>query len=685
LRYNVLRSNSDSLFYPPNIVLTGISIHGFQTGEIVIVNRDGNPLPFSSQTDISAQLRDPLPLSEIASISLGNSTKKDVSATVTLLMRQMGTFVPLDVPINMSSNPGVNKVIGFDHSTQANNNLIAHLQANQSHYSRAIFRSLDSSSLALLLSPYKYRNKPLAQVVDPAPVTITGNYIVFRMHVNPNPNTENEEEIEWEEWLTEHGVDLNKPTINSEMVALPSAGVFAEAVLGRFNSAEKLDVTRFWNWQDSPLPIQAPEIAPIQMGSRGQPEDLKPGQFSQPLVNIVSPTSLPDPTGMAATISAIANGNMFRDMSGLAATIGLAKSGLAAASEGATAAGSQAGANMATAAQFATDLLKTAAAVASLGMGAPALGLGAASSNISNQGAKINHGKSLDQRDAEQSVNGGGSSQPSISNNTPGAAGNISNGNGNNSSSSPGLTTSNEKQAFNQSVWGETGQSKGDLTKDILQSTSFGSLRRSEAGDLPVFFSDFITSGNSQTFHIGLGIHPFYPALMNNSAEIVFQGDSAYNYSKYDAFRIKQQARVRSWQFVQSIWSLIYQETELSDDDPDTQKQVITWNNNRPEFRTYDSPGFAQGNPAKTLNVGDGVFSDEKALQVVVKQYSQTWVEGLTSSGWERISDKLQWISIQWVKRTNPSAKWQKTAGTKIRHGLDTMMEFNTSPTEITL
>lgn len=35
-------------------------------------------------------------------------------------------------------------------------------------------------------------------------------------------------------------------------VALPTKGVLGEAVLGRCPSAEKIDLTRFWNWKDSP-------------------------------------------------------------------------------------------------------------------------------------------------------------------------------------------------------------------------------------------------------------------------------------------------------------------------------------------------------------------------------------------------------------------------------------------------
>jgi outer membrane protein OmpA-like peptidoglycan-associated protein len=42
-------------------------------------------------------------------------------------------------------------------------------------------------------------------------------------------------------------------------VALPTRGVLGEAVLGNCASAEKIDLTRFWNWKDSPIE-QAPDI-----------------------------------------------------------------------------------------------------------------------------------------------------------------------------------------------------------------------------------------------------------------------------------------------------------------------------------------------------------------------------------------------------------------------------------------
>lgn len=49
-------------------------------------------------------------------------------------------------------------------------------------------------------------------------------------------------------------------------IALPTKGVLGEAVLGHCPSAEKIDLTRFWNWQDSPGD-EATQIAPVTMPS----------------------------------------------------------------------------------------------------------------------------------------------------------------------------------------------------------------------------------------------------------------------------------------------------------------------------------------------------------------------------------------------------------------------------------
>ncbi len=122
----------------------------------------------------------------------------------------------------------------------------------------------------------------------------------------------------WGDLLRDRDIDFRKQDVR--LVPIPTGGVFAEAVLGRSNSAEKLDITRFWNWQDSPIPLQPPEIAAISTGTRATPDTLTPGQLGAPVLNLMGPTQLPDPAGLSAVLGALANGNMFRDMSGLAGT-----------------------------------------------------------------------------------------------------------------------------------------------------------------------------------------------------------------------------------------------------------------------------------------------------------------------------------------------------------------------------
>ena len=121
--------------------------------------------------------------------------------------------------------------------------------------------------------------------------------------------------------------------------------MFAEAVLGRFNSAEKIDLKRFWNWQDSPIPDAAPEIAAIRAASRAQAEGLMPGQLGAPVVSIQAPAALPAAAGVAPMLAAIQN-SAFRDMSGVAQTAALAQAAAQGSGAAATAAGGQAARNL---------------------------------------------------------------------------------------------------------------------------------------------------------------------------------------------------------------------------------------------------------------------------------------------------------------------------------------------------
>lgn len=106
------------------------------------------------------------------------------------------------------------------------------------------------------------------------------------------------------------------PVASVSTILAPTGGLFCEAVLGRSNSAEHIDLERFFNWQDSPIPNAAPQIGTVSTDSRFQtPADLSvtnPGGN----LTIIGPQALPDPTGLSASLAAIQKGDIFRDVSG---------------------------------------------------------------------------------------------------------------------------------------------------------------------------------------------------------------------------------------------------------------------------------------------------------------------------------------------------------------------------------
>ncbi|MGK9486325.1 hypothetical protein [Bacillus tropicus] len=470
----VVLPNSDSIFLSDDTVITGLLVRDGSVTKIEAKVR-GENTKIGLGTD-GVSLSRTLPITEIESIHIVSGKKEEQTITLVLQCNYLGAVFPLSIKIRLVGGNETQEVIHFG-AVRANKELIEHLNANKLHYSQAIYRSLDASNLALLLSPYSYRGKPLVQLIDPTPVTISGNYLVFKMHASDfDVDADGRETLsEWGQWLKDHGID--KTHFKTDLIPLPSGGVFAEAVLGRYNAAEKLDMTRFWNWQDSPIPIVAPEIAPVEMNSRGTTEELKPGQLGAPVVSIVNPTSLPDPTSLATVLQAIQNGNMFRDMSGIAATMGLAQAGITAASQGATNAGAQAGTNMATTTKFVSDMVKTAASLAAMGIGGPLGGaaaggvlgsIGSSGGNISNAGAMINQGRSMAERATSGNTtnNVSDTSKPGGIQENGGVGGMQPNLSNNSSSGSVG-SDDFEAQAFNRALWGTAGSSQGEIIKTL--------------------------------------------------------------------------------------------------------------------------------------------------------------------------------------------------------------------------
>ncbi|MER6304440.1 hypothetical protein [Streptomyces sp. NPDC001657] len=106
-----------------------------------------------------------------------------------------------------------------------------------------------------------------------------------------------------------------EPARSEQLVSLPTRGVFAEAKLGHCNSAEVIDNTRFWDWQKSPDPDSAPQIAPVSTASREVVVSTTPSGLPASAVTIVQPPQAPDPVGMAAALQLLGKGDIFRDES----------------------------------------------------------------------------------------------------------------------------------------------------------------------------------------------------------------------------------------------------------------------------------------------------------------------------------------------------------------------------------
>jgi len=196
--------------------------------------------------------------------------------------------------------------------------LLAHLKDHSAHYGRAIAFSRDALERAAELDAIMLTDgSTVLAKVENRPIEVIGEYMAY-------PGTDRTWKDKIVASLDEDQSD--DAVVDERLVALPTRGVFAEAKLGHCNASELIDNTRFWDWQQSPIPRLAPEIAPITaVTPQAQQPTLGATPFPTPVVNIVNPPSAPDPTGMSAALNLLATPNLFRDMSGRSETADVLK------------------------------------------------------------------------------------------------------------------------------------------------------------------------------------------------------------------------------------------------------------------------------------------------------------------------------------------------------------------------
>jgi hypothetical protein len=155
-----------------------------------------------------------------------------------------------------------------------------HIVRNTARYSKAIWLSLTPDETAMLLDGHTI-GVPADGLADASQMipllnclqnTILGTYgnslimpfvipqeLADQTGIEPDTLQETLLEYQREAFVSPQST-----------IALPTRGVVGEAVLGSCPSAEKIDITRFWNWQDAPADT-APGIGMVQLPTTTPP------------------------------------------------------------------------------------------------------------------------------------------------------------------------------------------------------------------------------------------------------------------------------------------------------------------------------------------------------------------------------------------------------------------------------
>ncbi len=157
---------------------------------------------------------------------------------------------------------------------------VQHVVRNTTNYAKAVWLSMTADERAILLDGYTIgvpsggvedasQLVPLLNCVQNKVLGVFGNSLIMpfmipqsvaeSMQLDPAALQQN---------LLAYQQATFVPPVSR--IALPSRGVLGEAVLGHCASAEKIDLTRFWNWQDSP-PDTAPGIGMVQLPTTTPP------------------------------------------------------------------------------------------------------------------------------------------------------------------------------------------------------------------------------------------------------------------------------------------------------------------------------------------------------------------------------------------------------------------------------
>ncbi len=234
-----------------------------------------------------------------------------------------------------------------------------HLTQFNEHYNRVIYLNKDSNATSEWFEAHRWGSAPSNQHngqgpgfiidhVEPLALEVFGSYIAYPYleknqlladKLNKIYDAIMSDDPARHEWAVKEMQDIDPKDFEKvltrsmqskskteKLISIPTRGVFAEGKLGHCNISEEIDNTRFWKWEEHPIPINAPDINPVNaVTPQNTQQNVQPTAFPSSTVNIVSPSPAPDPHGLAEALKLIATPNIFRDMSGRQETADLIK------------------------------------------------------------------------------------------------------------------------------------------------------------------------------------------------------------------------------------------------------------------------------------------------------------------------------------------------------------------------
>ncbi len=163
-----------------------------------------------------------------------------------------------------------------------------------------------------IVAPGKANGRSVASVVENRLLGIAGNSLIMPVAAGNQLDPTMDETFDlFAQYYTEDEDPMR--------LSLPTKGVYAESVMGKCNSCEEKDESRFWRWEESPIPDSpTTPISILNTDSRRKDlGDLQPKDFANPIVNIQNAPNLPDPTGLQTALNLTGKGDAFRDLTGL--------------------------------------------------------------------------------------------------------------------------------------------------------------------------------------------------------------------------------------------------------------------------------------------------------------------------------------------------------------------------------